>query len=473
MARLSDRSLGPEAWGLAVGPNRSLYVAGCGTVELARVYGTPLHVVNRPGLEAAASSFQDAFRTACPFPVRVHYAYKCNSVPAVAAALKRAGLHAEVMSSYELRLALELGHNGDAIVVNGPYKPEPFLRDCLNARVRYIVADSVEELRLIDHVARDQGQKADVLLRMNPDYTPHRMNQGSAAASRKGCAFGLDLAGGEADQALKELPGMAGVTCRGFHIHIGTGIEQPSDYRRALGRLRNLVQSYHAKGVPVTTVDVGGGFAAGTTREMSTLEMLLYQGIGLLPETARNGQRPTIHDFAQAVAAGIAELYPDRAWPEVIVEPGRSIASSCQFLLLTVHAVKERPGIGKWLITDGGLGTVTMPTFYECHEVLLCNDPARPRTEKVTIIGPVCFAGDVVYRNKPMPAVKPGEVLALMDTGAYFTALESSFGFPRPALAFADSGRHRLVRRRESFVDMVSRDSMESLKQEEKSIEKE
>jgi diaminopimelate decarboxylase len=424
-----------------------------------------LHVIDRPRLEATARSFRDTFNTACPFPVRVHYAYKCNSVPAVAASLKQAGLYAEVMSSYELRLALQLGHSGDAIVVNGPYLPEPFLRDCIEAGVRYVVVDSLEELRLVNLLAADMDRKANVLLRINPDYTPRGMNQGSATASRKGCAFGLDLAGGEADQALEEMPGMSGAAFRGFHIHIGTGIDYPSDYRLALVKLRGLIERYRAKGVPVTAIDVGGGFAASTTREMTTWEMLLYQAIGRLPETAKPGPRPGFREFAMAVAGGIAELFPDKAWPEVIVEPGRSIASSSQFLLLTVHAVKDRPGAGKWLITDGGLGTVTMPTFYECHEVLLADDPQRPRTEKVTIVGPVCFAGDVVYRNKLMPAVQSGEVLALMDTGAYFTALESSFGFPRPAICVADSGRHQLVRRRETFADMTGRDELDVLSQ--------
>ncbi len=456
-------ALGPEAWGLSTGPDGALIVSGCSAVDLARAYGTPLHVIDRPRLEQTARSCRDAFSAACPFPMRIHYAYKCNSVPAVAATVKQAGLHAEVMSAFELRLALDLGHPGDAIVVNGPYKPESFLRECLDANVRYIVADSVEELRLVDRLARARSRRAEVLLRINPDYTPHGMNQGSATASRRGCAFGLDLSGGEADQVLKELPGMAGVICRGFHVHIGTGIDRPQDYSQALAKLRGVIKRYRAAGAPVTALDVGGGFAAATTREMTTIEMLLYQGIGHLPETGRPG-RPGFRDFAAAVARGIAGLFPDQAWPEVIVEPGRSIASSSQFLLLGVHAVKERPDAGKWIITDGGLGTVTMPTFYECHEVLLADDPHRPRTEVVTIVGPVCFAGDVVYRNKPMPVVRPGEVLALMDSGAYFTALESSFGFPRPAIAVADNGRHWLVRRRETFADMTGRDELYAAK---------
>jgi len=156
--------------------------------------------------------------------------------------------------------------------------------------------------------------------------------------------------------------------------------------------------------------------------------------------------------------------------PELVYEPGRCIASQNQFLLLTVHRVKERPGVGKWLITDGGLGTSTLPTYYEHHEVLLCNDVTRPTTEKVTLIGPACFAGDIVYRNKWMPSVRPGEIVAIMDTGAYFTALESSFGFALPAIVAVEGGAFRLVRKRESSHDMASRDLRIYNKQEKERI---
>jgi diaminopimelate decarboxylase len=144
--------------------------------------------------------------------------------------------------------------------------------------------------------------------------------------------------------------------------------------------------------------------------------------------------------------------------PELLFEPGRCIASAAQFLLLTVHRIKERPGVGRWLIADGGLSTVTLPTFYEYHEVLLCNDVFRPRASRATIIGPACFAGDVIYRNKRMPDVHPGEVIAVMDSGAYFTAMESSFGFPHPAIVAVNGATCKLVRTRETFSEMVSRD---------------
>ena len=109
-------------------------------------------------------------------------------------------------------------------------------------------------------------------------------------------------------------------------------------------------------------------------------------------------------------------------------------------------------------MTDGGLGTVSLPTFYECHAVFLADDVRRPRTESVTIAGPVCFASDIVYRNVRMPAARPGEVIAIMDSGAYFIAQESNFGFPRPAVAGVSEVGARLLRRRETFEDMTSRD---------------
>jgi diaminopimelate decarboxylase len=99
-----------------------------------------------------------------------------------------------------------------------------------------------------------------------------------------------------------------------------------------------------------------------------------------------------------------------------------------------------------------------MPTFYEYHEVFLCNDVDRKLSEKVTITGPGCFAADIVYKNKMMPGIVPGELIAIMDSGAYFTSWESSFGFPRPAIVSASDGRHTLLRARETFSDMFSLD---------------
>jgi diaminopimelate decarboxylase len=241
-------------------------------------------------------------------------------------------------------------------------------------------------------------------------------------------------------------------------MHIGTGIRRPDEYARALTSMRpafRLCRELHRQ---VEIVDVGGGFAAPMTREMRSSELLLYQAFGKLPAGGMDPADCPADSFTRTIAGAIEKEFDIDEMPELIFEPGRSIASGNQFLLLTVHRVKEREGAGRWLIADGGLSTATLPTYYECHEVFLCNDVLRPVNGAATIVGPACFAGDVVYRNKPMPDVGPGEVLAVMDSGAYFTALESSFGFPRPAIVAVRGANCRLVRLREEIEDMTGRD---------------
>ncbi|UCG30991.1 MAG: hypothetical protein JSV53_03715 [candidate division WOR-3 bacterium] len=450
-----------EAWGLEIGSRGELSVGGCSTVTLAKIYGTPLHVVNENGLTDTAQRFQRAFKNCYPGRFTVHYAFKCNSVPGVARILMKSGLKAEVMSEFELKLALHIGFRGEEIIINGPYKPEILHRLCLENHVRFIIIDSISELKALQAVCESIDREAHVLLRLNPDFIPRKMNKGTATGSRKGCAFGLDTKGGEVEWVLERLPDFDRIRFDGFQFHVGTGIRYPRDYYRVLKQLKPVVDRTRKMGHDIRIFDVGGGFASITTREMTTWEMLLYQGWERLPSGISSRDRFSFRDFAEAVTDGLYYLFSADDLPELILEPGRCIASPNQLLLLTVIGTKERSGIRKWLLTDGGIGTVATPTYYEYHEVYVCNDMYRPLTEKVTIIGPVCFAGDTIYRNKRMPPVNPGEVIAIMDSGAYFTSWESSFGFPRPAIAAVKNGEHRLLRRRESFSDMVARDVTE------------
>ena len=448
----------PEDWGFGINGSGELMIGNCSCVDLARIYGTPLHVVDENELTSTAENFIKCFVDVYPGQVSVHYAFKCNPVPGVINLIRQTGFKAEVMSEFELDLALRLGYKGKDIIVNGPFKPDSLLSACIENDIHLVITDSFQELQRLNLMAGSLHKGVDILLRINPDYTPKGMNKGSATGSRKGCSLGFDLKSGEAVKILDELPGMENLHFNGFHFHIGTGIRRPEDYRKALGLLKDLLTETYSRGFEVKIMDIGGGFAAARTWEMTTRQMLLYQAMDRLPSIKKNPGKQGFKDFATEVARGISMIFPAGHWPELITEPGRCITSSGQVLLLGVHQVKERTGLKKWLTTDGGIGTVTMPTFYEYHEVFLCNDVHRPRTEFMNINGPGCFASDMVYRNKYMPAVKPGEILAIMDSGAYFTSWESNFGFPRPAVIDVADGKHRVLRRRETFEDMMERD---------------
>ncbi len=452
------QTLEPRDWGLGTDPDGRLMIGAESAAGLARTYGTPLHVLHEGRLEATAVRFRRSMESAYPGRTSVHFAFKCNSVPAVIEAVRRAGLKAEVMSPFELELALRLGYRGEDVVVNGPGKTAAFLKLCVESAVRLIAVDSLGEIALVHEIAQAARKRVDVLLRVNPDFVPAGMNAGSATGSRKGCAFGLDLRSGEVQTGLGLVQSLPGLRFRGFHFHIGTGIRDAKAYAQALRRLAPLFRDTRAAGFRVDIIDVGGGFASSTTREMTSRELLVYQGLERLPAGVSVGDCGSFADFSGEIARTFLRIFPGTELPELISEPGRSIASPNQFLLLTVSQVKTRPKVRKWLITDGGLGTVTLPTFYERHEVLLADDVRRPRTENVTIAGPVCFASDIVYRNIRMPEVRPGETIAIMDSGAYFIAQESSFGFPRPAVVAVSRNGCRLVRRRETFEDLTGRD---------------
>jgi diaminopimelate decarboxylase len=452
-----------QRWGLEMGPAGELQLCGHSLPVLADTFGTPLHVIHAQRLRATAAEFLAAFRAVYPGKISVHYALKCNSLPYVAASMRHGGLGAEAMSELELELALKLGYQGPQIVVNGPAKSDSFLQRCVREQVRLVVVDSLEELVALEQTCHKMGSPTDILLRINPDYVPRGMNSGSATASRRGCAFGLDLKGGEVARGLDMLRRLPWLRFRGFHLHIGTGIRDARDYGDALRCLRRLNELAAAASCGIDILDLGGGFAVPSSREMTSCELFSYQTLGILSAAGRRRPADRFADFATAISDAISRYFLGSPRPELILEPGRCLVSSSQLLLLKVIRVKERPGIRKWVITDGGLGTVTLPTFYEHHEVLLANDVSRSRREKVTITGPVCFAGDIVYRNKIMPAVREGEVLALMDSGAYFLAWESSFGFPRPAVVVVDGVSVTCVRRAESLADMVARDAWDGI----------
>lgn len=459
MSKRINHQLPPlELWGLSANQFNELMIGGCSTVDLVRCYGSPLHAVNETRLKKTAQQFRKTFETIYPGTTSVHYAFKCNPISAVVQIIQDAGLKAEIMSDFELELALKLGFKGKDIIVNGPCKTRPFLENCIQAEVKFIVVDSIDELMLLEFCCKGMKRSVNVLLRINPDYIPTSMSRSSATGSRNGSVFGFDLKGGEVPSALYLLKENQNVKFQGYHFHIGTGITQPKDYKRAVTQLSKLFKSTQEAGFTIHYFDIGGGFASPTSRGMTTREMLFYEAFGKLPNAITRKEAASFSDFAQEISNILIKEFPRHRIPELILEPGRSITSSNQLLLLTTHYVKEQAGIGKWLITDGGIGTVCLPTYYEYHEILLCNDVTRPLTEKVTITGPGCFAGDIVYRNKLMPVVHTGEVIAIMDSGAYFSQLESSFSYPHPAIVLAKKGQHRLVRRRETFDQMICRD---------------
>ncbi len=454
------RKLTPENWGLRAGNNGEAIIQNSSIIDLADIYGTPLHVINEERLRNSASNFKESMQSSYEGKVSIHYAFKCNSVPYIVDIIRQSGLNAEVATEYELYLAIRTGFSPDQIIVNGPNKTKQFIQRCFETNVRFIIVDSLEEIITLEKVGINLDIKANILLRINPNYIPSGMNSGSATGSRKASLFGLDLEGHEVHEALKYIKESKSLNFYGYHFHIGTGINYPKEYDNVINLLSPLFKYTLSEGFKINVIDVGGGISASTSRELTSFEMILYQAFNHLPVKIGKLRKASFIEFGKAISSAVKKYFSPDDLPELIYEPGRAITSQNQFLLLKVHKVKRRKGIRTWLITDGGLGTTTLPTYYEYHEIFLCNDLHRPKTKRVSINGSCCFSSDIVYKNKLMPSIFPDEVIAIMDTGAYFTSLESQFGFQRPAIITVNKDGHELVRNRESFSQMIERDNL-------------
>ena len=442
-----------EDWGFARGPQNELMIGAASAVGLAERFGTPLHVVDEDRLREHARTLRLVFEQQYP-EVQLFYALKCNSVSEVVRAIFDEGFGADVMSEFELWLVRRLGMPANRIVLNGPNKNDRLLRQAVELGIGAVVVDSLAELARLETVATECRTEVEILLRVNPDFVPSGMSGVSDEGSRKRSVFGLDLKTGEHLLAFKTLRLSRFLRYAGLHAHIGSGIRHPEEYTRAFRRIAPAFLQARQAGLETRIFDFGGGFGVPTSKEFNTLELLAYQGWGRLPQLE---SAPLA--FAPHICVPIREFFNQRGLrlPTLYLEPGRAVATSAQVLLLTVGVVKSRQGAGKWVITDGGAGTCAFPLYYEYHEVVLASDIAATPVERVSMVGPA-FSAHWIYRNKKMPALKPGDVLAVMDSGAYFLALEANFGFPRTAVVMVSNGQARLVRRRETFEEMASRD---------------
>lgn len=446
-------------WGFSTSAAGELLVGGASAEMLAREHGTPLHLIDEAGLERRARTIAAAFAEAYPGQCRVHFAMKCNDTPGVAAIVIGAGLAVEVGTHYEWWLARRLGVSPADIVVNGPLKGALLDLACREG-AGYVVLDGLDEIESAADIAARLGTAPRVLLRVNPDCVPRGMNRATATGSRRRSMFGFDLASGETDEAFVRLARGGPLKYAGLHCHVGSGIRHPGDYRLPVERLLACAVRATEAGLRTDVLDIGGGFGVATSRELTTREYLTYHALGRLPVPENAAAFPPVEKFAAVIAetiVGACSRYR-LPLPVLLLEPGRAVASGAGVLLLTVGRIKHRQGVGTWAIADGGAGTVAFPLFYELHEILHCRTPQAAPTHRYDIVGGACFSADWIYRGKHLPELRVGDVLAVCDAGAYFTVQESNFGFPHPAIHGVRDGKSRVLRRRESFQDMVGRD---------------
>ncbi len=439
-ARLEQtHGIAPSEWGATIGDAGNLVIDGVDIAQLAGDYGTPLHVVSRSRLLADYERFESSFKRLYP-NIAVGYSYKTNPLPGVIKVLHGAGALAEVISHFELWLALELGVPAEQIIFNGPAKTRDAIELAVNRGVGMINVDGLSEIDEIAQAARTAQRAQSVGVRVIT----------SVGWSSQ---FGLGIASGQAMEAFRRIRQHDRLAPTGLHFHLGTGIRDVAIYLQAVREMLEFARAVRAElGVEITQLDLGGGFGVPTVRPFTEWEMRLMQnGRPPGPVDVAAAARPD--DYAREIVALLRRYYSDVAPPMVIFEPGRALTSSAQCLVLRVLAIKENRSV----ILDGGKN-IAMPTGYEMHELLAVTGAADPRDSRYDFYGPLCHPGDLHFQSKAFRALQPGDLVAIMDAGAYFIPNQMNFSNPRPAAVLVNDGEISLLRQRESFEDIVRLD---------------
>jgi len=437
------RGLPPESWGAAVSTRGHLEIGGCDVVELARRFGTPLYVVDERKLRHDYHAFIDGFRQFLP-KVEVGYSYKTNPLPEVIRVLHDCGALAEAISHFELWLALRLGVAPANIILNGPAKSPAMIELAIQRRVKLINIDGMEEIEAVAAAAARHGVRQAVGVRV-------------VTSVGWQAQFGMRLRSGEAWQAFERILQLPQLIPTGLHVHLGTGIKDVRTYLQAIREMLEFARQLKAdKGVRLEYFDFGGGFGVPTVRPLGIWDERLTLN-NLPPAPVDTRAAPTIAEYARRISDLMREFYAEGDLPTVAFEPGRAITSSAQSLALGVLAVKRESDGMTRAILDGGKNC-TLPTGYEYHELLPSSRMLEPLVGPVTFYGPLCHPGDVLFVQKPSPRLAAGDVVSVMDAGAYFVPNQMNFSNPRPAAVMVKDGSATLIRRRESFDDIVRLD---------------
>lgn len=439
--------LTPELWDCSINDAGHLCVQDRDLTEIAAEFGSPLYVVDKQRLVKNYQKFVGAFRDLYP-KVELGTSYKTNPLPGVLQALHEAGTYAEVISHFELWLALRLGLPGERILFNGPGKGVEGMKLAVQKDVQVINVDSLYEVEVIAEEARRLGKIQPVGVRV-------------VTSVGWSSQFGLSIAEGRAMEAYEAIAQQDSLKAMGMHMHLGTGIKNIPTYVQAVREMLDFAVVLREKlDIEIDAFDFGGGFGVPTVRTHEEWDGRLI-ALGFSARDAIPDDCPHPADYAKPLVDLFRQYYPEQGeqQPEMVFEPGRAITSSAQILL--IGNMTRKPGVKGMtnLIMDGGKN-ITMPLGWEAHQIFPVNRMTETPSVQTNVFGPLCHPGDVITKNKLLPPMEPGELLAIMDAGAYFLPNQMNFSNPRPGAVLLDDGEATMIRAPEQFDNIVELDQL-------------
>ncbi|NIA21946.1 MAG: diaminopimelate decarboxylase [Anaerolineaceae bacterium] len=411
-----------------------LFAENVPVAEIAAKVGTPLYIYSRRTLQEHYERMARAFREVDPL---ICYSVKSNPNLGVLKVLAALGAGFDIVSGGELYRVVKAGGDSGKCFYAGVGKTSEEIRFALERGIYMFNVESEAEFENIDRIAAEMGKCPKCALRINPDIDPATHKH--TATGKKESKFGVDLARGEKFFATYGQAAAARLV--GIHLHIGSPIATAEPYVEAIAKALKLIERLRKKGAPIEVLNIGGGFAAW------------YE----------SGQSIMIDDYAEA----IVPLVKDQGL-QIVMEPGRSISANAGILVGAVQYLKNG-GDRKFVIVNTGMHHLIRPPLYGGWHFVWPVAPGEEMTPpdrsrevpleglgKCDVVGPICESGDFLATDRMLPPVERGDLLAVFGAGAYAMSMASNYNSQvRPVEVLVDHDRFEVVRRRETYEDLI------------------
>jgi diaminopimelate decarboxylase len=414
----------------------------CEDVDLGRVaeqFGTPLYVYSAGTI---LDHYQRLDAALAPLDHLICYAVKANSNRAILKFLADEGAGFDIVSAGELYRVLAAGGDATCCTFAGVGKSREEIEYALEKSVYSFNVESEAELEYIARIAGAKNLRAPIALRANPDVDPHTHDYISTGSHENKFGIALDRMAAVYERAAK----MRNIDIVGVQMHIGSQITEAAPFAEAIKKVVPIVRDLKSKyGIKFFSVGGGLGIVYESSFESGAKEWW--------DSRTHKSKSLSIQQYVDAILPSLRELKL-----KILLEPGRLLVGNAGVLLTRVRYIK-RTGQKKFAIVDAGMNDLIRPALYHSyHEIVPCRASVSDakRTEKIDIVGPVCESGDFFALDREMPEVREEDLLAIMSAGAYGFVMASNYNSrPFPAEALVDGDKVSLIRRRQTWEDLV------------------
>ena len=428
---------------LRINEDGHLEIGGADTVSLAKKFGTPLYVFDEAYIRRMMRVYRDTIADQYNGKGMVLYASKAFSCKAIYRIADEENIGIDVVSGGELYTALKADFPADKIVMHGNNKLGYEIGEALDCGIGYIAADSYSEIDKIDAEAAKRGIVQKILLRMNPGVEAH--THAFVQTANTDSKFGFSLSNGTAEEATVYAMQKKNVALMGYHCHIGSQIFEKQSFVIAAAKMMDFAAKMKAlHGFTLKTLNLGGGFGIWYTDEDRKIPA---EGYAEYLEALINEVK------AKATEHGMEQ-------PFLFVEPGRSIIGEAGITLYTVGAIKDIPGVRKYVAIDGGMFDNPRYALYQSkYTPVLANRAKEECTEIVSIAGKCCESGDIIAVNVSLPKAEMGDILAVLSTGAYNYSMAMNYNRNKiPPCILVNKGNAEYIVRPQNYEDIVRND---------------